>query len=357
MVLGHLQCSGLRAHYWQTLSQNFDKEIRAATKLNPVLLQILQFGYPKLLRVFTDLFSKIALLVGSENNDTAVLVKTLSSFENAYVSRTLTRMLDTVNHLIPEKGVTKNNPSTEEASKLCRSINSELNAVRFDEHLLQLVGKNVTKALNLFRSRLMQTLGTAPFSITGSSPGSAQIQKIDAVNCLHTLSESLWDMVTEFQDTVAEEILYSGAVATNDILVSVVEPLFLGAIQELELVLPKMHKEEYTTKNLVSKVDPQSLYLNEYTSKIRWVFRELISKLLCKNSTFEWYSTLIRAKQFCERLISIQLYHISLLSLNETGNLKIASDLTQVEYLLSQSLSLLGLHDTGPLFAPFKDFK
>jgi hypothetical protein len=55
--------------------------------------------------------------------------------------------------------------------------------------------------------------------------------------------------------------------------------------------------------------------------------------------------------------MSLQLYHISLLQLNETGKLKIASDLTQVEYLLSQSLSLLGIHDTVSLFAPFKDLK
>jgi conserved oligomeric Golgi complex subunit 5 len=294
-VLTTLGYPSLRSQYWQILSQNVDKEIRAATKSNPVLLQILQFGYPKLLRIFSDLFSKVALLTGNEEQkETAVLKKTLSSFENAYVSRTLTRMLDMVNTLIPEKNGMKSNPSVEEANKLCRSFSSELNAVRFDGHLLHAVCKNVTKALHLFRSRLVQSLGTSSFTISGSSPGSAQIQKIDVVNCLYALSEGLWGMLSEFEDTVAEQIVEEGARATNDLMITIVEPLFLSVIQDLEAVLPKMHREEYSTTNLVSRTDPQSLYLNEYTSKIRWVFRELVSKLLCKSVTGEWYHIFIQ---------------------------------------------------------------
>jgi cell fate (sporulation/competence/biofilm development) regulator YlbF (YheA/YmcA/DUF963 family) len=290
-VLTFMNCTSIRSHYWHVLSIHLDKTIRTATKNNPVLLQILQFGYPKLLRVFVELFTKISLLSGSEEQksaETAVIMKTLSSFEHAYVSRTLTRMLDTVNSLIPEKGLSKGNPSTEEANKLCRSMSSELNAVRFDPHLLQAVGKNVTKAMSLFRARLMQTLGTASFTITGSTPGSAQIQKIDAINCLFALSDGLWVLVLDFVDTPAETILEEGAQSANDLMVSIAEPLFMSCIQELEPVLVKMHREEYTGKNLVNRNDPASLYMNEYVSKIRWVFRELISKLLCKHVTIEW---------------------------------------------------------------------
>jgi hypothetical protein len=290
-VLTFMNCTSLRAHYWHVLSIHLDKTIRTATKNNPVLLQILQFGYPKLLRVFVDLFAKIALLSGSEEQktaETAVIMKTLSNFEHAYVSRTLTRMLDTVNSLIPEKSISKGNPSTEEANKLCRSISSELNAVRFDPHLLQLVGKNVTKALSLFRARLMQTLGTTSFTITGSSLGSAQIQKIDAINCLFALSDALWVLVSDFSDSPSEPILEEGAKAAMDLMVSIAEPIFVSCVQELEPVLVKMHREEYAGKNLVNRNDPQSLYMNEYLSKIRWVFRELISKLSCKNVTVEW---------------------------------------------------------------------
>jgi hypothetical protein len=56
-------------------------------------------------------------------------------------------------------------------------------------------------------------------------------------------------------------------------------------------------------------------------------------------------------------MIGLQIYHISLVTINDQGNLKIASDLSQVEYLFSQSLSLLGQHDSTPQFLQIKEFK
>lgn len=117
-------------------------------------------------------------------------------------------MLENVNQAIPDKNASKGHPNSDSAARVCRAISSELNAVKFDPHLLRHVGKNVAKALNLFRSRVMQTLESeVPFLITGSHPGSSQLQKIDAVNCLFTLSDTLWDMLEEYSGTEVEEII------------------------------------------------------------------------------------------------------------------------------------------------------
>lgn len=65
-VVDYMKCSSIRSQFWIVLSQNLEKEIRLATKGSQFLLQVLQAGYPKLLRIFLDLFSKIALLRGSD---------------------------------------------------------------------------------------------------------------------------------------------------------------------------------------------------------------------------------------------------------------------------------------------------
>jgi hypothetical protein len=75
-------------------------------------------------------------------------------------------------------------------------------------------------------------------------------------------------------------------------MINIVEPIFVSVIRELESILAKMHKEDYQTSSRNStstSADPQSFYTTEYLSKLRWVFRELFSKLLCKQTTVDWY--------------------------------------------------------------------
>ena len=60
------QEEGLKAFFWRILCENLDIQLKAATKSANFLLQVLQAGYPKLLRVFTDLFGRIKLSTGDE---------------------------------------------------------------------------------------------------------------------------------------------------------------------------------------------------------------------------------------------------------------------------------------------------
>lgn len=121
-VLNQLDTKSLKMYFWLVLSQNLDVEIKKATKSSQFLLQVLQAGYPKLLRVFVDLFSKLSLTSTDDISvEMSLIMKTLSVFESAYVSRVLSRMLDTVGSLVPEK-TSKTNPGTEEAIKLIRSM-------------------------------------------------------------------------------------------------------------------------------------------------------------------------------------------------------------------------------------------
>ncbi|CAG8518320.1 242_t:CDS:10 [Cetraspora pellucida] len=50
---------GLIQHFWKTLSLNFERELKEATKGSPSVRQAFTTGYPKLLRLFQNLFAKL----------------------------------------------------------------------------------------------------------------------------------------------------------------------------------------------------------------------------------------------------------------------------------------------------------
>ncbi|KAJ3328066.1 Conserved oligomeric Golgi complex subunit, partial [Kappamyces sp. JEL0680] len=140
--------STLKSYFWTRLCCTLDDEIKKCTRAATFLLQVLQAGYPKLLRIFNDLFARIRLVTGEDAFGKEFTERTLQSFEAAYVSRSITRMLETVNQI-----AAKGPPNREDAQKIARTMSSELNAVKFDDTLLQLICNNMVKALNIFKQK------------------------------------------------------------------------------------------------------------------------------------------------------------------------------------------------------------
>jgi two-component sensor histidine kinase len=115
-----------------------------------------------------------------------------------------------------------------------------------------------------------------------------------------------------------------------------------------------MHSEDYlglkpTSRTSVSTTTSQ--YTAEYFAKIRWVFRELFSKLSCKSTVADW------AVAFSKRIISLHVAHTSLLKSNNSHNRKIVEDLEQLQYTISQSLSLITADNEMTLFEELNAFK
>jgi hypothetical protein len=69
-VLSSLKCTRLKSHFWNRIAVVFEAEMTKATKTLHFLQQVLQAGYPKLLRIFLDLFAKISLISGEEEKNT-----------------------------------------------------------------------------------------------------------------------------------------------------------------------------------------------------------------------------------------------------------------------------------------------
>jgi hypothetical protein len=133
-------------------------------------------------------------------------------------------------------------------------------------------------------------------------------------------------------------------------MTKIASPLFQAVISELETVMTKMHREE--DKPNRENTTQVSTYMNEYVAKIRWVFRELISKMYLETVAEEW------SRNFSERVMVLHCLHSSLEKVTNESRLRITADLNQVEYVLGQSLALVHANfddlKTKDLFKGFK---
>ncbi|XP_020610268.1 conserved oligomeric Golgi complex subunit 5-like [Orbicella faveolata] len=90
------------------------------------------------------------------------LKDSLAPFENAYLSRSLSRLFDPINLVFPSGA--RNPPSKEELSSIAKTIGSELSVASVDVGLTITVARNVAKTIQLYTAKCEQ-LVRKPFSV------------------------------------------------------------------------------------------------------------------------------------------------------------------------------------------------
>ncbi|KAJ3349617.1 Conserved oligomeric Golgi complex subunit [Entophlyctis luteolus] len=361
-------------YFWKGVSQIFEKEIRSAVKCTVPLFCIwiiFQLGYPKLLRLFHDMFVRLNVTIATvpgttapvgagsvvssqqfqsptENNvsaervasESAVLLKALSSFETAYLRESLARILEPVNQAFPEKPASGSRISSakDDVDKLLNAISRELEISKFDSHLLKSVAKNAAKAINMYsiRSEHLVASDSSLFSVangTAVTANSSQLLNIDIVNCLWALSDGIWKALDDFDEeqSVVTGIFVEAVEGLHKLIQSVAESLIAGITREMELSIVKIHKEDFN-KNTKSAAD-QSLgqYIIELGGKMRY-------------------------KSVGTRLIDFFLRQASIIRpMNtEQGKLKLTTDMTQFEFILNQWISPTGMKLEAAMGSSYK---
>lgn len=155
---------------WDEMVTLVRGSLAAASEDSNFLKQALEGEYPKLLRLFNDLWSRLHQvgtdlsqegLPGLENPFSepemdAQLRQTLAPFERAYLSRSLSRLFDPVNLLFTAGDV----PTEAELLQVFKGVSSELNVSLVDPQLSLTVAKNVAKTVRLMVVKCEQALCT-----------------------------------------------------------------------------------------------------------------------------------------------------------------------------------------------------
>uniref|UniRef100_A0A8C1JBD7 Conserved oligomeric Golgi complex subunit 5 n=1 Tax=Cyprinus carpio TaxID=7962 RepID=A0A8C1JBD7_CYPCA len=330
--------------FWSSVTQTLSEELQKATAASTFLKQALEGEYPKLLRLYNELWKRLqqysASIQGalvssgagldvelpvSEHDAEDLFTRTkpdydpekdlkdsLQPYEAAYLSKSLSRLFDPINLVFPQGG--RNPPSNDELDSIIKTIASELNVASVDSGLTIAVAKNAAKTVQLFcvkSEQLLCTQGDASQVIGPLTEG--QRRNIAVVNSLFRLQQAVAKVRTP---------------SVQALMGSAVQPLLNSVTDSVEAILITMHQEDFSGPLPAGgRPDvPCSLYMRELQGFIARVMNDYFRPLQCLDFLYD--STEIIA----QRAITLFIRHASLLRpLGEGGKMRLAADFAQME--------------------------
>uniref|UniRef100_A0A8C7UMP2 Conserved oligomeric Golgi complex subunit 5 n=1 Tax=Oncorhynchus mykiss TaxID=8022 RepID=A0A8C7UMP2_ONCMY len=287
--------------FWSDVTHTLSVEFQRATAASSFLKQALEGEYPKLLRLYNDLWRRLqqysssiqGVISSSAGLDTAMdlpttemdnqdlftqtkhdydpekaLKDSLQPYEAAYLSKSLSRLFDPINLVFPMGG--RNPPSHDELDSIIKTITSELNVASVDTSLTLAVAKNAAKTVQLF--------------------------------CVK--SEQL------------------------ALMASAVQPLLLSVSDSIEAIIITMHQEDFSgSMSTPGKPDvPCSLYMRELQGFVGRVMADYFRHFQCVDFIYD------NTESIAQRCITLFIRHASLLRpLGEGGKMRLAADFAQME--------------------------
>lgn len=106
-----LDATSLVSYFWRVLSASFEKELKDATRVSSFLQTTFVGDYPKLLKLLHDFFLRVAMhngtLLNSDYSQTpeyVIMLRSFSTFQTSFLTKSLQRMYDAVNSTFPSYG-------------------------------------------------------------------------------------------------------------------------------------------------------------------------------------------------------------------------------------------------------------
>uniref|UniRef100_A0A2K5EBE9 Conserved oligomeric Golgi complex subunit 5 n=1 Tax=Aotus nancymaae TaxID=37293 RepID=A0A2K5EBE9_AOTNA len=245
--------------FWNSVTQALSSQFHMATNSSMFLKQAFEGEYPKLLRLYNDLWKRLQQygqniqgnfnasgttdlyvdlqLMEDDAQDIFIpkkpdydpekaLKDSLQPYEAAYLSKSLSRLFDPINLVFPPGG--RNPPSSDELDGIIKTIASELNVAAVDTNLTLAVSKNVAKTIQLYSvksEQLLSTQGDASQVIGPLTEG--QRRNVAVVNSLYKLHQS----VTK---------------AIHALMENAVQPLLTSVGDAIEAIIITMHQEDFS---------------------------------------------------------------------------------------------------------------
>uniref|UniRef100_A0A674ERX2 Conserved oligomeric Golgi complex subunit 5 n=1 Tax=Salmo trutta TaxID=8032 RepID=A0A674ERX2_SALTR len=344
--------------FWSDVTHTLSVEFQRATAASSFLKQALEGEYPKLLRLYNDLWRRLLQYSSSiqgvisssavldnamdlpttetdnqdlfthakhDYNPEKALKDSLQPYEAAYLSKSLSRLFDPINLVFPMGG--RNPPSHDELDSIIKTITSELNVASVDTSLTLAVVKNAAKTVQLFcvkSEQLLSTQGDASQVIGPLTEG--QRRNIAVVNSLYRLYQAVAKVISGLGSCpLAAEHALTGVQA---LMASAVQPLLLSVSDSIEAIIITMHQEYFSgSMSTPGKPDvPCSLYMRELQGFVGRVMADYFRHFQCVDFIYD------NTESIAQRCITLFIRHASLLRpLGEGGKMRLAADFAQME--------------------------
>ncbi|KAA1471874.1 hypothetical protein DENSPDRAFT_800169 [Dentipellis sp. KUC8613] len=326
--------------FWSSLSRSLEKQSRDAARSSTFLQQTLTSGYPRLLRLFHEFFSKISVYTETvytqrqQSPDTVLILRALSSFEALYLSRTSNRFNESIGQAF--QGGTRTPPSSTDAVNVTRTIANELDAAKFDPLLVRAVANHAKASLEMLMTRLdgLVARDRGTLSLQGPVASNQQVLNAALATFLYQCETRLRKLEEEYPESVYG-VLKPGIKDMQDAFAKIVDPLLAAIKRELGAIVARLHRIDFARP-----VDPMSAgmggsshYVKELVEKLTFVKNEVLSKFSVGEVGREW--TIAIAKD----VIKAFVLHVSIVKpLDESGKLQLTTDMTELEFALGAFL-------------------
>ncbi|XP_006882749.1 PREDICTED: conserved oligomeric Golgi complex subunit 5 [Elephantulus edwardii] len=347
--------------FWNSVSQALSSQFQTATNSSMFLKQAFEGEYPKLLRLYNDLWKRLQQysknIQGNFNasgpTDICVdlqqleddiqdmfiqkkpdydpektLKDSLQPYEAAYLSKSLSRLFDPINLVFPNGG--RNPPSADELDSITKTIASELNIAAVDVNLTLAVSKNVAKTIHLYgvkSEQLLSTQGDASQVIGPLTEG--QKRNVAVVNSLYKFHQSVTKVVSNQNSLppAAEQTIISALKDIHDLMENAVQPLLTSVGDAVEAIIITMHQEDFSGSSNIDTLDVTcSLYMKELQGFIARVMNDYFKNFECSDFVFD------NTEAIAHRAIELFVRNASLIRpLGHNGKMRLAADFAQME--------------------------
>uniref|UniRef100_A0A663EMQ3 Conserved oligomeric Golgi complex subunit 5 n=1 Tax=Aquila chrysaetos chrysaetos TaxID=223781 RepID=A0A663EMQ3_AQUCH len=368
--------------FWTAVTQTLSSQFQSATDSSMFLKQAFEGEYPKLLRLYNDLWKRLqqysqniqrnfntsgttdlfAELQQMEEDTQDIFMQkkqdydpekalkdSLQQYEAAYLSKSLSRLFDPINLVFPPGG--RNPPSSDELDSIIKTIASELNVAAVDPDLSLAVAKNVAKTIQLYSvksEQLLSTQGDASQVIGPLTEG--QRRNVAVVNSLYKLHQSVLKVITNQSSfpATAEQTVTTALKAVHDLMGSAVQPLLNSVGDSVEAIIITMHQEDFSGSG---KPDvPCSLYMKELQGFIARVMSDYFRHFECFDFVFD------NTEAMAQRAIELFIRNASLIRpLGEGGKMRLAADFAQMELAVAPLCRRVS--DLGKSYRQLRSFR
>lgn len=340
--------------FWSSLGRSLEKYARDAAKGSTFLQQTLSSGYPKLLRLFHEFFAKIAVHTDTvytqsqQSPETVLVLRSLSTFEALYLSRSTTRLNEVVSQAFA--GGSRTPPGANEGVAIARAVMNELDSARFDPLLILAVARNVGTALDgaTMRAESLISSDRSVVTLLGPMATPQQILNGQVATCLYYCWTNLEKLAEDHTESVAA-LVRPGVKKLRGTYDGIVDPLLTAIRRELASIVSRLHRVD-----LQKAMDPMagmagpSLYMKDLTDRLNYVKTQIFTHFT-SDATQSWVLSIVKY------VIRIFVLHASIAKpLGEGGKLQLTTDMTELEFALG---AFLGPSNKGGLEVAGEEYK
>ncbi|XP_066582484.1 conserved oligomeric Golgi complex subunit 5 isoform X2 [Prorops nasuta] len=315
----------LTEKFWVKVNGVLARVLLERAQSSSFVKQALEGEYPKFLRIFLDLGKQLkerSQIIGAYTIDRTVL----SAFENAYLSRSVSRLLDPVHTMFSGENL----PSQDVIDQLIRTITNELSVSLVDNGLIIIVARNIGKAIRLFCLKCEQSFVTGgEGSQVIDSPTPGQQTNVTIANLLFYLSTQTSRVMANLASglpTEAIAVITNALKETEELTKNALSPLLASITDAIESIILTIHDDQ-DFRDLSSPLGKEigcSLYIRELQG---FILRSVNTFLLP-------YKNQIVIAECCKtvasRCIELFVRHACLLRpLSDFGRAKLIIDIGQ----------------------------